>query len=159
VQLLTTDAKALYSSGSDGKDYLVWQRSGLLVAQEFDALALRLTGEARTLVDRVAVFGGGLMNAAVSGELLLCGHASPVMQFTWFNRQGKRLATLGEPGQYVYFRLSPDGRRVVAARAKPEGRDLWLLDADRGAASRLTSSPGLKGYPVWSPDGSTILFA
>jgi Tol biopolymer transport system component len=48
---------------------------------------------------------------------------------------------------------------VVSARAKPGGRDLWLLDADRGVASRLTSTPGLKGFPVWSPDGRTIIFA
>ena len=40
VQLLTADAKALYASGSDGRSYLVWQRSGILVAQEFDVLVI-----------------------------------------------------------------------------------------------------------------------
>src|SRR5882762_6417592 len=91
VQLLTTDAKALYVSGADGRDYLVWQRAGTLVAQEFDAGALQLTGEIRNLADRVATSGAGLMNAAVSGKFLLYSDTSPVSQFTWFDRSGKRL--------------------------------------------------------------------
>jgi hypothetical protein len=132
VRLLTTGAKALYASGDDGRDYLVWQRAGTLVAQQFDADALQLTGEVRLLADRVAVMGGGLLNAAVSGKLLLYGEAVSVSQFTWFDRAGKPLGVMGEPGEYTYFRLSPDGRRVVASRAKPGGRYLWLLDADRG---------------------------
>ena len=137
----------------------MWQRAGTLVAQEFDARALQLTGEIRNLADRVATSGAGLMNAAVSGKFLLYSDTSPVSQFTWFDRSGKRLGVVGEPGEYQSFRLSPDGRRVLTARFKPGGRDLWFLDADRGVASRFTSTPGQKGYPAWSPDGRTILFA
>jgi eukaryotic-like serine/threonine-protein kinase len=158
VHLLTTDAKALYASGDDGRDYLVWQRAGTLVAQQFDAEALQLTGEVRLLADRVATIGGGLMNAAVSGKLLLYGESGPVSQFTWFDRAGKRLGVVGEPGDYGTNRLSPDGRRLVASRPKPGGRDFWLLETDRGVANRFTSTPGPKSYPVWSPDGRTIAF-
>jgi Tol biopolymer transport system component/predicted Ser/Thr protein kinase len=159
VHLLTTDAKALYVSGDDGRDYLVWQRAGTLVAQEFDTAALQLTGEVRILADRVAMSGAGLMNAAVSSKLLLYSDASPVSQFTWFDRAGKRLGIVGDSGEYQTFRLSPDGRRLLAARARPGGRDLWLLDADRGVASLFTSTPGIKNYSAWSSDGRTIIFA
>jgi Tol biopolymer transport system component len=158
VHLLTTDAKALYVSGDDGRDYLVWQRAGTMVAQEFDTAALQPTGEVRIVADRVAMSGAGGMNAAVSRNLLLYGGAGTESQFTWFDRAGKRLSVVGDSGEYQSFRLSPDGRRMLAARAKPGGRDLWLLDADRGVASRLTSTPGLKGYPTWSSDGRTTLF-
>ena len=159
VLVLNTDAKALYASGGDGRDYLVWQQAGILVAQEFDVRELKMRGDVRTLGDPVAVFGGGLMNASVSGTLILCGNAGTLMQFTWFDRAGKRLGMFGEPDEYVHFRLSPDGRRAVAARNKPDGRDLWLVEADRGVANRLTASFGQKGYPVWSSNGRTILFA
>jgi Tol biopolymer transport system component len=160
VHVLTTDSKALYVNGSDGRDYLVWQRAGTLVAQEFDTGAFKLTGEVRILADRVAMGGVGLLNAAVSGSFLLFSETTTVSQFTWFDRAGKRQGVVGEPGEYLYNGLSPDGRRVVLVRAKPDGSgDLWVLDADRGVASRITSTPRVKGFPVWSPDGRTIIFA
>lgn len=90
---------------------------------------------------------------------MLYSDASPVSQFTWFDLAGKRLGLVGDSGEYQSFRLSPDGRRLLAARARPGGRDLWSLDADRGVASRFTLTPGLKLYPVWSSDDRTILFA
>lgn len=81
------------------------------------------------------------MNLAVSASgQLLYSAANTSGQFTWLDRGGKRLGVLGEPGEYAAFRLSPDGRRVVAARARPGGSDLWLLDVERGAASRFTDA-------------------
>jgi Tol biopolymer transport system component len=66
---------------------------------------------------------------------------------------------VGEENVYSYpFRLSPDGHRAVATRDRPGGNDLWLLDLERPFASRFTSASTLNVYPVWSPDGRTILF-
>jgi hypothetical protein len=84
------------------------------------------------------------MNAAVSSKLLLYGGAGRESRFTWFDRAGRPLGLVGDSGEYQTFRLSPDGRRLLAARARPGGRDLWLLDADRGVASLFTSTPGLR---------------
>jgi hypothetical protein len=56
-----------------------------LVAQEFDTGALRLTGEVHILAERVDM-GGGLINLAVSGKLLLYSDAGTASQFTWFDR-------------------------------------------------------------------------
>jgi len=60
VRLVATNTNALYASGGDGKDYLMWQRAGSLVAQEFDVGAFQLSGVVRTLSDRVAMFTPGL---------------------------------------------------------------------------------------------------
>jgi eukaryotic-like serine/threonine-protein kinase len=81
-------------------------------------------------------------------------------QLTWFDRSGKRLGAVGEPGQYETFCLSPDGRLVVGDRGTRNGSDLWLLDTGRGVASRFTARPGRRSnfWPVWSPDGRTIIF-
>ena len=66
---------------------------------------------------------------------------------------------MDEEHVYSYpFRLAPGGRRVVVTRARPGANDLWLLDLERGPASRFTSASALNIYPVWSPDGRMILF-
>jgi len=116
-------------------------------------------GEPRAVADPLAGFGAaGKMQVAVSPSgLLLYSSSNHVSQFTWFDRDGTRRGTLAEPGEYEAFRLSADGRRVAAQRNRPGGSDIWLLDAERGISSRFTFN-STNTYPVWSPDGGTIVF-
>jgi len=161
VRLLNTDTNALFASGGDGRDYLLWLRGGTLLAQEFDVDTLKLTGEPHPVADPVSQNGiMGLINAAVSSSGQVLYSATNISgQFTWLDRKGRRLGVVGESGEYSSFRLSPDGRRIVTARSRPGGSDLWLLDLERGASSRLTDAGGnTQSYPVWSPDGRTIVF-
>jgi Tol biopolymer transport system component len=98
------------------------------------------------------------VSASASGQVLYDASGS-AGQLTWFDRAGRLLATVGEENVYNYpFRLAPDGRRAVATRDRPGGNDLWLLDLERGSASRFTSASSNNVLPVWSPDGRTILF-
>ena len=53
-------------------------------------------------------------------------------------------------------RLSPDGRRVAVYRTVQGNTDIWLLDADR--TTRFTFDASLDRFPIWSPDGSRIVF-
>jgi Tol biopolymer transport system component len=56
---------------------------------------------------------------------------------------------------YRLPRLSPDGTRVAVAR---QG-DLYLLNLARPTAMlRLTSTPSMDWYPVWTPDSRRIVF-
>jgi eukaryotic-like serine/threonine-protein kinase len=159
--ILGTSVNALYAPGGDGRNYLLWLRGGTLLAQEFDAEAARLTGDARVVADPVASMGTmSQMDLAVSGSgLLLYAASNPWGQFTWFDPAGKVLGTVGEPDEYNTFRLSPDGRNVAASHSRPTGgSDLWLLNVDRGLGTRFTFRPALSAWPVWSPDGRTIVF-
>jgi dipeptidyl aminopeptidase/acylaminoacyl peptidase len=81
-------------------------------------------------------------------------------RLTWFDRQGKILGTLGDPGVYRTLTISPDGKRVAAERTDREtqNKDIWLLDVASGATTRFTSDPGWDAFPLWSPDGSRIIF-
>jgi hypothetical protein len=159
IRLVITRTNALYTPGNDGESYLLWLRDETLFAQQFRASTLKLVEEPHPVanpVGRIAVTGQ--MNAAVSANGLLMYDASSASnQFNWFDRTGKSLGTVGEPGEYQWFRLSPDGHRAAVARGGPGGNDLWLLELDRVVASRFTSNTGATS-PVWSPDGRTIVY-
>jgi Tol biopolymer transport system component/tRNA A-37 threonylcarbamoyl transferase component Bud32 len=159
VLLLRTETAALVAPGGDGKDYLMWLQGGTVVAQEFDTDALKLRGEARAIAGPIAstgTVGVTAVSVSDSGQLLYNASGS-ASQLTWLDRVGRPLATVGEENLYSYpFRLAPDGYRAAATRDRPGGEDLWLLE--RGSASRFTSPSRINTYPVWSPDGRTIVF-
>jgi eukaryotic-like serine/threonine-protein kinase len=81
-------------------------------------------------------------------------------RLTWFDRQGKAVGTIGDPGVYRTLTISPDGKRVAVERtdSQTQNRDIWLLDSASGATTRFTSDPGWDAFPTWSPDGSLIVF-
>ncbi len=54
--------------------------------------------------------------------------------------------------------MSPDGRYVALYRTVNGNQDVWLLETARGVLNRLTSDLALESFPVWSPDGHSIVF-
>jgi Tol biopolymer transport system component len=82
-------------------------------------------------------------------------------QLVWFDRGGRQLSAIGAAGAYIDPWLSPDEKRVVAARldAATGTRDIWMFDPARGTESRLTSHPMDDAFPLWSPDGASIVFS
>jgi eukaryotic-like serine/threonine-protein kinase len=77
---------------------------------------------------------------------------------TWFDRSGRALGRLGDPGLFAgVLRFSPDGNQIAATRIDV-ARDLWLFDVNTGT-SRRTTFNSLGGLAAqWSPDSRTILF-
>ena len=73
----------------------------------------------------------------------------------WVDREGK-IEPLGkDQDAYREAVLSPDGVRAVVRH----GLDLWVHDVQRGTRSRLTSGNGSNIMPLWSRDGTRIIFA
>src|SRR5262249_36090133 len=79
-------------------------------------------------------------------------------ELVWYDRHGGRLATVGARAYYTNPALSPDGKRLAVGVGQPPNRDIWIFDLVRGSASRLTFDPADDLCPVWSRDGSRILF-
>jgi serine/threonine protein kinase len=158
-RLVSTNKKAEYAASG----HLLFLREGTLLAQPFDAERLELRGEPTPVAERVASYvtlGYGGYSVSQSGVLVyLSGPDQEGDQLVWFDRTGKPLSQLGATGTNPW--LSPDEKWVAATRSEPQRvqDSLWLIDLARGTSSRFTFSPWNDHSPVWSPDGSRIVFA
>jgi Tol biopolymer transport system component len=54
--------------------------------------------------------------------------------------------------------LSPDRTRIAFSSNRAGSYDLYMMDADGRNADRLTTDPGNEGEPVWTPDGTRIIY-
>jgi eukaryotic-like serine/threonine-protein kinase len=147
----------------DPSGYLLYARDGNLVAQRFDKSSFTLSGDAVPIVEKVQVVkirGNALFSVSSNGVLIYQGDSQIKSQLTWFDRDGNRLGTLGEPASLYGPALSPDGKRVVASVNADSGTtSLWMFDVARGISSRFTFSDSIDGWPVWSPDGNQVAYA
>jgi Tol biopolymer transport system component len=83
------------------------------------------------------------------------GRGAPgrIRQITLYDREGKVLATVGEPAPNGTITLSPDGRKVAVVKDAA----IVVYDVATKAMTKLTPGPG-DNQPTWSPDGSRIAF-
>ncbi len=154
-----TGSNALYAQG-----HLLFLREGTLMAQPFDAERLTTTGEAVPVAEQVqGVLNSGRVGAfSVSETGLLAyreGAGASGAFLTWFDRSGKQGTAVGDAARLNEFRFSPDGQRVAVAVQDRAGFDIWIYDVSRGLRTRLTFDAASDRYPVWSPDGASIVFA
>ena len=142
---------------------MLFARDQTLMAQAFDPDARQLAGDAVPVAERISTEGSRYVSASVSenGTLVYApgGSLNP-QQLTWFDRAGKILGTLGEGGVDANLSLSPDERQVALAlrSGSPENLDIWTIDIARNLRNRVTSDAQPEGWPVWSPDGTRIVF-
>lgn len=152
-------------SSDPGTGYLLFMREGTLMAQPFDNRRLELKGQATPVADQVDDIRGGSGGyaafSASANVLVFRRRAGSDRQFTRYDRGGKVLGTAGEPANYQGSpALSPDGMRLAVTISSGKAYDIWLLDLSRGgAATRFTFGSAEDVAPVWSPDGSRIIFA
>jgi Tol biopolymer transport system component len=76
------------------------------------------------------------------------------------DRSGKTLGEAGPTGAYLNPELSPDDKRIAVQQRDTQTTtdDIWIIDVTRGVSNRLTSKAEPDLMPIWSPDGTKILF-
>jgi serine/threonine protein kinase/Tol biopolymer transport system component len=157
-RILATNFYAPYVEGN-----LFFMRDGTLMAQPFDAGQLQLRGDPVPVAEHVGTNRSNAMfSVSTTGVLAFRGGAAAAasLQPTWFDRQGKQIGTFGERGPDQAFVVSPDGAHAgVRDASEPSRGDIWRLDFERGVRTRLTFRQSAGSRPVWSPDGSRIIFA
>jgi eukaryotic-like serine/threonine-protein kinase len=156
-RLLDADTGAAYIAG-----HLLFVRQAQLLAQPFDASAFELRASPFEVANGVLQQPGGLWSAAPAvGKAIAfrVGSAKFGRRFEWVTRAGATIGSVGEETNAVSFSPSPDLGQVVFFRRSDASSDLWTMDTRRAAVSRLTSHPAEDIFPLWSRDGSRILFS
>jgi eukaryotic-like serine/threonine-protein kinase len=157
--LLRNDSSAIYASPG----YLLFVRDNTLMAQRFNLRSLALEGEAKPVADHVAVNTDtwrGILTASASGELLYQhGAAGGGSQLVWYDATGKQgESVLPETAVYSWPTLSPDGSKMAFVLETNGIGDIWVVDIARHTKTHLTFGPLQSGWPVWWPDGKSIVF-
>jgi Tol biopolymer transport system component/predicted Ser/Thr protein kinase len=141
--------------------YLLFVRDKTLVAQRFDLEALKTIGDPVPVAEKLGTDAVGLARFSVSRNGTLAYRtADRGNRLLWLDASGKEIETVAASGQYGNPALSPKGDRLAfdLAAAGNGGVDIWVRDLSRGVNSRFTFSKSNDICPLWSPDGSRIVF-
>jgi Tol biopolymer transport system component len=155
-RIMAADGPAIFASG-----HLLFVRERNLLAQRFDPSTQQPSGPLVSVAEDVPVtlFAAAVSASAAGHIAYRAGSPESRRQLVWFDRSGKQGVAVGDVGQLMSNpTLSPDGRHVVVQRTVQGNIDLWSIDLERNVSSRLTVNPEIDSLPVWSPDGSRILF-
>jgi serine/threonine protein kinase/Tol biopolymer transport system component len=158
-RLMPAKGNAAYASG-----HLVYLREKTLMAQRFDAKTFETTGDAVPIAEPVEYdlsYNNAVFTVSQNGILVYqAGTKETGFQLEWFDRNGASLGKVATPAEYVAVALSPDGRKMAFDVYDYESKnmDLWIYEMSRNLKTRFTFDASAEGYPIWSPDGSRILF-
>jgi Tol biopolymer transport system component len=144
--------------------YLLFCRGKTLYAQKFDASKLTLSGEIVPVLKDVSYLPRILHNDfAADGDVLLAQRGTEISlsKLVWRDRNGNEIGSVGNPDAYANLSLAPNGKGLGLDKTDQENQntDVWTYDFRLGVMNRLTFDPGIDAAPVWSPDGTRILFA
>lgn len=135
-----------------------------LRATPFDASKGTTSGEPQMVTEQVGYFPAtfwGEFAVAENGTVVYNTTAGATLSvLTWYNRSGKELGHVGDPGVIANPALSPDNGRVSVdiADVKANNVDIWLGDLRNGTNSRITFEPAEDASGVWSRDGKWIAY-
>lgn len=145
---------------ADGKElyYLAADRGVMAVAVTTSpAVAF---GKPKALFHIPDSLGAGGGDWSRDGNLNVMTVGQPQLrQLTIFDRQGKVVKTVGEPGLYIQPHLSPDGSKIAVMRTDPEtaNQDIWTYEV-AGGSHAVTHDTWPHNAPIWSPDGKSVLY-
>jgi eukaryotic-like serine/threonine-protein kinase len=151
-KVLSASTPALYANG-----YLLFGVDDVLFAQRFDTTTLEATGDRIRVTDGIAAVGNTVLGASASraGPIAYrTGAAEGVRELAWFDRSGRRIGVMGDRGGQSNPSLSRDGR-FLAFQLRG---DIWVLDVARNVPRRITTDPATDAVPLWSPDGTRVVF-
>jgi DNA-binding winged helix-turn-helix (wHTH) protein len=158
--VVKSSANAAYAAPG----YLLFYRNKALLAQRFDLKHFVVTGEPNAMLTDVQYLSSvkrAVFAASNNGVLLAqTGSGAAISQPTWFERNGRVVGAVGQPGVYGNVSLAPTGKSVSVSLTDiaSQNTDIWTYDLVHGSAKRLTFDLAVDRVPVWSPDAGRLVF-
>jgi dipeptidyl aminopeptidase/acylaminoacyl peptidase len=151
---MPTESNAAYSNG-----HLLFTRNGF--RQIFNPITFALSDEPVPRHARAPHHASwSLFDVSSNGMLAYqAGTAAEGNQMTW-DLKGQKI----EPSATSRSTMIPSAFRPTAARwwwpflTPAWARPMWIYDVKRNVRTRFTTDPAVDNNPVWSPDGSRIVF-
>ncbi|MBL7961791.1 PD40 domain-containing protein [bacterium] len=156
---------AASSNAAYGAGHILFMRGSTLVAQLFDADKLELRGDAAPVAEGVlndAGFNLAVFSVSQNGILVYQkGSAQAGSRLVQCDETGKEIKDIGDVTEFYTPRISPDGQKVAVGTfdAKSRNQDIWVYEIGRGIRTRFTFTMTIEFTPLWSPDGSRIVFS
>jgi eukaryotic-like serine/threonine-protein kinase len=147
----------------DGKR-LLYVRQGALVAHPFDLNKYDFSGDAFPITEKIEYSSDksrGMLSISQNGLLVYQVGGDYRRLPVWYDRTGKRLSTVSDRAVSSWGQMSLDGTKIALDSPDPQAKtsDIWILDLTRGLSTRFTFDKSDDLLPIWSPDGSRIVFA
>ena len=143
------ETAASYTAGR-----LITQRQNTLFLQAFDLSRLEPDANLTPIANDVSFW-----TVSSAGSILYrSGAGNPVRRLVWVDRAGKDVAEIAGGSALDGPDLSPDERRIAGFRTVDGNVDVWVLE-ERGVQTRFTVDISADNFPLWSPDGSRLIFS
>jgi hypothetical protein len=156
--------QTVWRPGYASSGHILFRRAGGEVTPGLWALPFSL-GDLEVTGEPFLVVPDASAGSTSQDGTLVFIHRPPNMVdelMVWYDRTGRRLDAIGGPRRGVNQpSLSPDGRRLAFATMDEDNQlDLWVLDLERGAETRLTvDNNNFEFVFNWTPAGDEIIFS
>ena len=143
--------------------HIVYVRGTSLWRVPFDVERLEVTGQPVPVPEPVHpdrfgaaafTFGGGTLAYRPGSD----EETTDARTLVWVNREGREEALGLPPRHYEWPRVSLDATRVAVVIRDPENVDVWVSEWRRRTLSKVTTDPGVDRWPLWTPDGTQVVF-
>ncbi len=153
------------SSVAYANGYLLYTIEAALLAQPFDLRNFKTNGSPITIADKVhyeALSGKANFSVSKNGVLVYGTQGAKQPELIWYNRNGQAANGPSVSGVHLAsFKISPDQSQMVGSLSdeKTKNTDIWMYLFDRNLLTRFTFDANPEWSPIWSPDGSMIVYS